>query len=64
MSCADRGVLGPLTGVMGSLAALEAIRAITAFGDDPAGRLLLLDALAFRFRTIGLPKDPGCACSR
>lgn len=63
MSCADRGVLGPLTGVMGSLAALEAIRAIVGFGEDPAGRLLLYDALGFRFRTIMLPKDPGCRCS-
>ena len=63
-SCADQGVLGALTGVMGSLAAMEAIRAITGFGDDPAGKLLLIDALAFRFRTITLPKDPGCRCGR
>jgi adenylyltransferase/sulfurtransferase len=59
-SCAEAGVLGAMTGVMGSLAALEAIRAIVPFGDDPAGKLLLADALAFRFRTIALPKDPGC----
>lgn len=64
MSCADRGVLGPLTGVLGSLAALEAIRAITGFGDDPAGKLLIVDALAFRFRTVTLPKDPACRCNR
>ena len=63
MSCADRGVLGPLTGTLGSLAALEAIRALTGFGDDPAGRLLIVDALAFRFRTLMLPKDPGCGCA-
>lgn len=63
MSCADRGVLGPLTGVLGSLAALEAIRVLTGFGDDPAGRLLIVDALAFRFRTLMLPKDPGCGCA-
>lgn len=63
-SCADRGVLGPLTGVLGSLAALEAIRAITGFGDDPAGKLLIVDALAFRFRTVTLAKDPACRCSR
>jgi adenylyltransferase/sulfurtransferase len=63
-SCADQGVLGPMTGVAGSLAALEAIRAIVPFGDDPAGRLLMIDALGFRFRTIALPKDPGCpACA-
>lgn len=62
-SCADQGVLGALTGVMGSLAALEAVRAITGFGEDSAGRLLLVDALAFRFRTIALAKDPGCRCA-
>jgi len=62
-SCAEDGVLGPVTGVLGSLAALEAVRALVPFGDDPAGRLLLVDALAFRFRTLTLPKDPGCrAC--
>ncbi|GAA0313908.1 molybdopterin-synthase adenylyltransferase MoeB [Sphingomonas oligophenolica] len=59
-SCAEAGVLGAMTGVMGSLAALEAMRAIIGFGDDSAGKLLLVDALAFRFRTITLPKDPGC----
>ena len=59
-SCADLGVLGAMTGVMGSLAALEAMRVIIGFGDDSAGKLLLVDALAFRFRTIALPKDPGC----
>lgn len=63
VSCADQGVLGALTGVLGSLAAMEAIRAITGFGDDSAGKLLLVDALAFRFRTLGLPKDPGCGCA-
>lgn len=63
MSCADRGVLGPLTGVLGSLAALEAIRAITGFGEDPAGKLVLVDALSFRFRTVTMPKDPGCRCA-
>jgi molybdopterin/thiamine biosynthesis adenylyltransferase len=63
MSCADRGVLGPLTGVLGSLAALEVLRAITGFGEDPAGKLLLVDALSFRFRTLIMPKDPACGCA-
>lgn len=63
-SCAERGVLGALTGVIGSLAALEAIRAIVPFGNDSAGKLLIADTLNLRFRTIALPKDPGCrACS-
>jgi molybdopterin/thiamine biosynthesis adenylyltransferase len=61
-TCAEQGVIGAMTGVMGSLAALEALRSIVGFGDDSAGKLLLVDALAFRFRTIILPKDPGCPC--
>jgi adenylyltransferase/sulfurtransferase len=63
ISCADQGVLGALTGVLGSLAAIEAIRAIVPFGTDPAGTLLMIDALDFRFRTLHLPKDPGCRCA-
>ena len=63
-SCAEAGVLGPVTGVLGSLAALEAIRAVAPFGDDPAGKLLIADLLSWRFRTLHLPKDPGCSmCS-
>ena len=61
-SCAEQGVLGAMAGVMGSLAAVEAIRALVPFGDNPAGKLLLVDALTLRFRTIALPKDPGCRC--
>src|SRR3546814_8398373 len=57
--------MGAMTGMMGSLAALEAIRAIVPFGTDPAGSLLLADTLDFRFRTLRLPKDPGCpACGQ
>lgn len=62
-SCADQGVVGAVTGVVGSMAALEVIRALVPFGDDQAGRLWLFDALAGRTRTIRLPKDPACpAC--
>ena len=61
-SCAEDGILGPVTGVVGSLAALEVLRAIAPFGDDIAGKLLLIDLLSLRFRTIRLPKDPGCRC--
>ena len=62
-SCAEVGVMGAMAGVMGSLAALEVIRAIVPFGDDSAGKLLLADALSLRFRTLSLPKDPGCGCN-
>jgi adenylyltransferase/sulfurtransferase len=63
-TCSEQGVLGALAGVMGCLAALEAIRLITGFGEDSAGKLLRVDALTMRFRTVKLPKDPGCpACA-
>lgn len=61
-SCAETGVMGALTGMIGSLAALEVIRAIVPFGTDPAGKLLVADTLDWRFRTIALPKDPACSC--
>ena len=62
-SCADQGVLGALTGVLGSLAAIETIRQLVPFGDDSAGKLLLVDLLAFRFRTLTIVKDPACRCA-
>lgn len=63
LTCAEEGVLGPVTGIVGSMAALEAIRQIVPFGDDSAGRLMLLDFLSLRFRTLALPPDPACrAC--
>ncbi|MDE2516855.1 MAG: molybdopterin-synthase adenylyltransferase MoeB [Rhodospirillales bacterium] len=60
-SCAEAGVLGAVTGVMGALQATEAIKEITGIGETLAGRLLIWDALAARFRTIVLPRDPACA---
>lgn len=64
-SCADTGVIGALTGVIGSMMALEVIRDITGFGDSLAGRLLLYDAMGSRMRTVRLPKDPSCpGCSQ
>ena len=64
-NCAETGVIGALTGVMGSLAALEVIRALVPFGEDMAGRLLIADLLSMRFRTLSVPKDPACpACAK
>ncbi|MEP9386638.1 molybdopterin-synthase adenylyltransferase MoeB [Mesorhizobium sp. KR9-304] len=51
-SCAEAGVLGALTGVLGTLQALEVIKLITGIGEPLIGRLLLYDALAARFDTI------------
>jgi molybdopterin-synthase adenylyltransferase len=62
-SCAEAGVLGALTGVMGALQALEVMRLITGFGEPLTGQLLLYDALSARFQKLRLRKNPACRCS-
>ncbi|PPJ48303.1 molybdopterin-synthase adenylyltransferase MoeB [Rhizobium sp. KAs_5_22] len=51
-ACAEAGIVGALTGVIGTLMAMEAIKLITGIGEPLVGRLLLYDALATRFDTI------------
>lgn len=55
--CAEAGVLGALAGVMGSLMAMEVVRAITGFGEPLVGRLLMVDARSMRFETLGYGWD-------
>jgi len=51
-TCAEAGVLGALTGVLGAMQALEIIKEIAGVGEGLVGRLLLYDARAARFETI------------
>ena len=51
-TCAEAGILGALTGVMGSMQALEIIKEITGAGTSLAGRLLMYDSLAARFEEV------------
>ena len=57
-ACAEAGVLGALTGVLGAMMALEVIREITSFGEGLVGRLLMVDARAMRFETLNYAWDP------
>lgn len=59
-TCARVGVVGALAGVVGSMAALEAIKLITGAGDPLTGRLLLYDGLAGTARTVAVAADPAC----
>ncbi len=62
-TCSEAGVLGAVTGVMGTLQATEVLKEVLGIGELLAGRLLVWDALAMRFRTIRLHPDPTCrAC--
>jgi adenylyltransferase/sulfurtransferase len=59
-SCAEGGVLGVLPGIVGAIQAMETIKLILGTGEPLAGRLLLFDALAMRFRELRLRKNPAC----
>ena len=59
-SCAEGGVLGILPGLVGVIQATEVIKLILGIGESLAGRLLLVDALTMKFRTLKLHKNPDC----
>lgn len=59
-SCSDAGVFGVLPGVVGTMQALEAMKWVLGAGDSLAGRLLLFDALAARWREVTVPRAPDC----
>jgi len=62
-SCGEAGVLGAVTGVMGTLQATEVLKEILGIGDSLSGHLLIWDALASRMRNVRLRPDPNCrAC--
>ena len=62
-TCGEAGVLGAVTGVMGTLQATEVLKEIMGVGDGLSGRLLIWDGLGARFQTVRLPRDPACpAC--
>jgi molybdopterin/thiamine biosynthesis adenylyltransferase len=63
-SCSEAGVLGAVTGVMGTLQATEVLKEICRIGESLSGWLLVWDALDANFRKIRLRRDPACpVCS-
>ncbi|MBK5105414.1 MAG: molybdopterin-synthase adenylyltransferase MoeB [Burkholderiales bacterium] len=62
--CAVMGVFAPLTGIIGTVQAAEALKLLAGAGETLNGRLLLLDCLGMEWRSIRLAKDPSCkVCS-
>ncbi|MBU1236869.1 MAG: molybdopterin-synthase adenylyltransferase MoeB [Gammaproteobacteria bacterium] len=59
--CAVMGVFAPLTGIIGTMQAAEALKLVVGCGQSLAGRLLLLDGLGMEWRQIAVPRDPRCA---
>ncbi len=63
-SCSDNGVIAPITGIIGSMQALEAIKVLTGAGKSLQGRVLLLDGLSMDWQSMTLPRNPNCpTCS-
>lgn len=63
-NCAVMGVFAPLAGIIGCTQAAETIKVLLGIGETLNGRLLLLDGLTMKWRTINLKKDPACEACR
>ena len=64
VQCSVMGVFAPMTGALGALQAMEAIKLLAGAGETLSGRLLLLDARRAEWRTVRVPKDPDCNVCR
>ena len=59
--CAVMGVFAPLTGIIGTMQAAEALKLAAGIGESLSGRLLLLDSLEMEWRSVRFKQDPACA---
>ena len=64
-NCAEEGILGAVTGVVGALAAMETLKELLSIGDSLAGKILIYDGLSGGTRLVALRADPACEdCGR
>jgi len=61
VQCSVMGVFAPLTGIVGAMQAMEAIKLVAGAGEPLSGRLLIFDARATEWRAVKVRKDPACA---
>ncbi|MBO1923154.1 molybdopterin-synthase adenylyltransferase MoeB [Thiomicrorhabdus sp. 6S3-12] len=59
LTCSQNGVLSPVVGMVGSMQAIEAIKALLKL-PTLTGKLMIIDAYSMMIRTLNLKKDPGC----
>lgn len=57
-NCAEAGVLGAVTGLVGTAQACEAVKVLSGVGQPLSGRLLVWNALSMTFSSVGLKADP------
>lgn len=64
INCAEQGVMGALAGMIGTMAALEAVRALAGWGRPLSGKLAIVNMLDRRWREVAVAKDPECPICR
>ena len=62
LRCATTGILAPVTGVVGCMQAVEAIKLLSGFGQPATGRLQRYDALTGLWQSTRVSQDPACLC--
>lgn len=60
-TCSESGVLSPVVGVVGSVMATEAVKALSGVGECYVGRLWIYDARRGEMQTLKLSRDKACA---
>jgi molybdopterin-synthase adenylyltransferase len=64
VQCSTMGVFAPLTGVIGAMQAMEALKIVAGVGESLDGRMMIFDAKNADWRTVRVKKDPACpVCS-
>lgn len=60
--CSEAGILGPVTGVIGTMQALAAVRLVLGIGGKQTGKLLLFDGRYGSFMEISTSRRADCTC--
>jgi adenylyltransferase/sulfurtransferase len=64
VQCSTMGVFAPLTGVIGAMQAMEAIKLVAGVG-EAGSRFHIFDAKSAEWRSVKVKKDPACGvCGR
>jgi molybdopterin-synthase adenylyltransferase len=64
VQCSTMGVFAPLTGVVGAMQAMIAMKLIVGIGEHSASTVQNFDAKSGEWRTARVPRDAGCAICR
>jgi molybdopterin/thiamine biosynthesis adenylyltransferase len=61
LRCATTGVFAPLTGIIGTMQAAEALKLLIGIGRGLSGKLLTINALDMNVMRSMLSRDPACS---